>query len=128
MQLKQIQQYKQTGTQIRSRIPPLTSIDKPSPMATIKVRINQNKSLIPPDTNHSLSSNFSPNTFFQSFISFFQDLWNPSISSPDLTEYLCDLSPLTNKEILRILPPSPLIIPKDLLIGKRPFQDGAMSV
>ena len=100
MQLKQIQQYKQTGTQIRSRIPPLTSIDEPFPMATIKETINQNKSLIPPDTNHSHPINSSPSTSFQSFISFFQDLWNPSIPSPDPTEYLCNLSPLTTKEIL----------------------------
>ena len=114
MQLTQIQQYKQTGTQIRSRIPPLTSIDEPSPMATIKETINQNKSLIPPDTNHSHPTNSSPSTSFQSFISFFQDLWNPSIPSPDPTEYLCRLSPLTNKEILQILPPSPLITPEEI--------------
>ena len=59
-------------------------------------------------------TNSSPRTCFQSFISLFQDLWIPSISSPDPTEYLCDLSPLNNKEMLQILPPSPLIIPKEI--------------
>ena len=78
-------------------------------MTTIKESINQNKSLISPDTNYSLPSNSSPSTSFQSFISFFQDLWNPSIPSPDFTEYLCNLSPLANKGILQILPLSLLI-------------------
>ena len=114
MQLKQIQQYEQTGTQIRSRILPLTSINESSPMATIKESINQNKSLIPPNTNYSHPINSSPSTSFQSFVSFFQDLWNPSIPSTDLTKYLCDLSPLTNKEILQILPPSLLITPEEI--------------
>ena len=109
MQLKQVQQYKQTGTQIRSRIPPLTSIDEPSPMATIKECINQNKSsslliLI----FHILLIPHQAHLFNRSFL-FFQNLWNPSIPSPDPTEYLCNLSPLTNKEILQILPPLPLI-------------------
>ena len=80
-------------------MPPLTNIDEHSPMATIKESINQNKSFIPPDTNHLHPTNSSPSTSFQSFISFFQNLWNPSIPSPDPTEYLCDLAPLTNKEI-----------------------------
>ena len=120
MQLKQIQQYKQTGTQIRSRIPPLTSIDEPSPMATIKESINQNKSHIPADTNHSLSSDFSPSTSFQSFI-FFLNLWNSSIPSPDPTEYLCDLSPLKNKKILQILSLSPLTTSEEIRFTIKTF-------
>ena len=83
-------------------------------MATLKETINQNKSLIPPDTNHSHPPNPSPSTSFQSFISFFQNLWNPSIPSPSPTECLCNLSSLTNKEILQILPLSPLITPEEI--------------
>ena len=99
---------------MRFQIPPLTSIDKPSPMATIKESINQNKSLIPPDTDHSLPINSSPSPSFGIFYFFFQDLGNPSIPSTNPTEYLCDLSPFTNKEILQILPPSPLITAEEI--------------
>ena len=50
-QIQQIRLNKQTLSQIRSRLPPLTSIDNPSPLAPITENLTQTKSLLPSDTN-----------------------------------------------------------------------------
>ena len=70
IQLKQIQQYTQTGTQIRSRIPSLTSIDEASPMATIKVSIKINPSSLLILIIHILLIPHQAHLFNRSFLFF----------------------------------------------------------
>ena len=75
-QIDQIKQHQQMGTQIRSRLPPLSSIDGPSPLAPINENTTQTKSLIPLDTSIQSSSYQKPSivTKYSSFISFFSNL------------------------------------------------------
>ena len=54
-QLVQIQRNKQLGAQIRSRLPPLSSIDNPSPLASVTENLIQSKSLLSIDSNTSSS-------------------------------------------------------------------------
>ena len=49
--LKQFQEYKSNGAQIRSHLPPLSSIDDPSPLAPVIENLTQAKSLLPTDSN-----------------------------------------------------------------------------
>ena len=86
MQLEQIEQNKKFGSQIRSRLPPLISIDNPSPLASITENLTQTKSLLPTETNTSpptLTKENSSNNF-SSFLSFFKSLWTPTnpLSNP----------------------------------------------
>ena len=89
-EIDQIKQHQQMGTQIRSRLPPFSSINGPSPLAPINENTTQTKSLIPPDISiQSLSYQKSLiATKYSSFISFFSDLWNSPTSVPDPTVYL----------------------------------------
>ena len=50
-QLQPIRLNKQIGSQIKSRLPPLSSINNPSPLALITENLTQTKSLLPPDTD-----------------------------------------------------------------------------
>ena len=50
LQFQQIEQNKQKGSQIRSGISPFSSIDNPSPLATIKENLTQSKSSLSPNT------------------------------------------------------------------------------
>ena len=106
------------GTQIRSRLPPLSSIDGPSPLAHINENTTQTKSLIPLDTSIQSSSYQKPSivTKYSSFISFFSSLWNSPTSVPDPTVYLQDLSTTVNNELLQSLPSSPLITQAEIKI------------
>ena len=51
IQIEQIEQNKKFGSQIRSRLPPLISIDNPFPLAPITENLTQTKSLLPTETN-----------------------------------------------------------------------------
>ena len=75
-QLEQIQHNKQLGAQIRSRLPPLTSIDNPSPLASVTEHLIQSKSLLTVDSNTSSSSPIKQNgsNNFFSYLSFFKNL------------------------------------------------------
>ena len=107
------------GTQIRSRLPPLSSIDGPSPLAHINENTTQTKSLIPLDTSIQSSSYQKPSivTKYSSFISFFSSLWNSPTSVPDPTVYLQGLSTTVNNELLQSLPSSPLITQAEIKIA-----------
>ena len=111
-QLDQIEQKKKLGTQIRSRLPPLSSIDVPSPLASIFENLSQSKSLLPTDSNtpplNIPTVNFN-STNFNSFISFFKNLWKPSSTLLNPAIYLDTLTSSISHEILQILPTSPLI-------------------
>ena len=54
-QLEQLEQYTKLGSQIRSRLPPMISIDNPSPLAPITENLMQTKSLLPSNPNSSFS-------------------------------------------------------------------------
>ena len=54
LKLNQIYENKLNGAQIRSRLPPLSSIDDPSPLAPIIENLTQSKSLLPTDSNTPL--------------------------------------------------------------------------
>ena len=95
-ELEKFENQKKQGNEIRSRIQINTSIDNPHPLATIQETNLQQKSQTPTPTHHL-------------FFDFFQNLWNPNTSSPDPTDYLSDIQPLTNHTILSTLPQSPLI-------------------
>ena len=60
-QLEELQQNKQIGSQIRSRLPPMTSIDNPSPLASIVENLTQSKSLLPSDLNSSYPTSNAEN-------------------------------------------------------------------
>ena len=118
-QLQQIRLNKQTGSQIRSRIPPLSSIDNPSPLALIKENLTQSKSLIPPDihTKSPTLPNQTNTNNFPAFLSFFKNLWNSPFKPPDPSEYLNEITSNISDEIIQILPSSPLISHKDILFA-----------
>ena len=61
--LKQIQENKLNGAQIRSRLPPLPSIDDPSPLAPIIKNLTQSKSLLLTDSNTPLLLSLQKNLF-----------------------------------------------------------------
>ena len=106
------------GTQIRSRLPPFSSIDGPSPLAPINENKTLTKSLIPSDTSIQSSSyqKSSIVTKYSSFISFFNDLWFSPLSVPDPTVYHQDHSTTLNNKILQSLPSSPLITQAEIKI------------
>ena len=70
-QLEQLQQNKQIGTQIRSRLPPTTRIDNPSHLASIIENLTQSKSLLPTDLNTTSPTSKAENKSheFSSYIS-----------------------------------------------------------
>ena len=115
-QLEQIQLNRQKGTQIRARIPPLSSIDCPSPLAAVTENLIQSKSLLPatPNTTPSTSTNPTNLNDFSSFLSFFRNLWNPTDTPPDPTKYLEEISTTIPDDILQTLPSSPLITHNDI--------------
>ena len=84
-----MKQHTLTGTQIRSSLPPFSSIDKSSPLASIKQNTIQSKSLFPPDSPmqpspHKKVSKYKHTIFFFYILLsfFFNDLWNPHILIP----------------------------------------------
>ena len=115
-QLEQIQLNRQKGIQIRARIPLLSSIDSPSPLAAITKNLTQSKSLLPaaPNTTPSTSTNPTNPNNFSSFLSFFRNLWNPTSTHPDPTKYLDEISATIPDDILQTLPSSPLITHDDI--------------
>ena len=113
-QIQHLQNYKQKGHEIRSRIPKLTSIDEPSPIAHITEHISQNKALLPTDDRRTITAVSSTNPDFNSFLSFFNKLWNPPHASPDPTNYLHDLSNTLDETTLQLIPESPLITPQEI--------------
>ena len=114
--LEQIQLNRQKGIQIRARIPLLSSIDSPSPLAAITENLTQSKSLLPaaPNTTPSTSTNPTNPNNFSSFLSFFRNLWNPTSTHPDPTKYLDEISAIIPDDILQTLPSSPLITYDDI--------------
>ena len=106
-------------TQIRSRLPPFSSNDGPSPLAPINENTTQTKSLIPPNISiQSLSYQKSLIvTKYSSFLSFFNYIWNFPTSVPDPTVYLQDLSTTVNNELLQSLPSFPLITQAEIKIA-----------
>ena len=88
----------------------MTSIDNPSPLASIVENLTQSKSLLPSDLNTSLiskaknkSNKISPHIFF------FKNLWNPTTTPPDPFNYLHKISTSISNDVLQLLPQSPLI-------------------
>ena len=107
-QLEQIQHNKQLGAQIRSRLPPLSSIDNPSPLASVTENLIQSKSLLSIDSNTSCSSSIKQNVLNNfSYLSFFKNLWNQITTLPDPLIYLDKIFTSNSNDILQTLP-SPL--------------------
>ena len=75
-QLEQLQQNKQIGTQIRSRLLPTKSIDNPSPLAYIIENLTQSKSLLPTNLSTTSPTSKAENKLnkFSFYISFFKNL------------------------------------------------------
>ena len=76
-QIDQIEQKKKLGSQIRSRVPPLSSIDDLSLLAPIIENLTQSKSLLPTDSNtpRPIISTEKYNSYnFNSFLSFLKNL------------------------------------------------------
>ena len=111
LQLQQIEQNKQKDSQLRSRISPFSSIDNPSPLATIKENLTQFKSLLPPNSNipSTTTSSQTDAVDFLSFLSFFQNLWNPAIILPNPTVYLNKILSPPDEKTIPALPVPPLI-------------------
>ena len=112
LKLNQIYENKLNGAQIRSRLPPLSSIDDPSPLAPIIENLTQSKSLLPTDSNTpppNISTEKLNSINFHSFLSFFKNLWKPSSSLLNPSTYLDTLNFLIPHEVLQTLPSSPLI-------------------
>ena len=112
LKLNQIYENKLNGAQIRSRLPPLSSIDDPSPLAPIIENLTQSKSLLPTDSNTpppNISTEKLNSINFHSFLSFFKNLWKPSSSLLNPSTYLDSLNFLIPHEVLQTLPSSPLI-------------------
>ena len=110
--LKQFQEYKSYGAQIRSRLHPLSRIDDPSPLAPVIENLTQAKSLLPTDSNipppTSSAEKLNLNNF-NSFLSFFENLWKPSSSLLNSSIYLENINSSISHEVLQTLPSSPLI-------------------
>ena len=112
LKLNQIYENKLNGAQIRSRLPPLSSIDDPSPLAPIIENLTQSKSLLPTDSNTpppNISTEKLNSINFHSFLSFFKNLWKLSSSLLNPSTYLDTLNFLISHEVLQTLPSSPLI-------------------
>ena len=111
IQLEQIEQNKKLGSQIRSRLLPLISIDNPSPLAPITENLTQTKSLLPTETNTSsptLTKENSSNNF-SSFLSFFKNLWTPTNPFPNPSHYLDPIFNSNPNDLTQTLSISPLI-------------------
>ena len=105
--LEELQQYQSKGNEIRSRIPPYTSIDNPSPLASIFESSLQKRSQLPSDTTNPFSHLNIPS--YLSYFSFFKQLWNPPSLPPDPTEYLINIQNTLDNETLQLIPKSPLV-------------------
>ena len=106
-ELEKIETKKLKGAEIRSRQPPNTSIDSPSPIAPIKEYTMHQKSIIPTDNN------LSPNQF----LVFFNTLWNPPNYYPDPTNYLYDIKSSIDDKVLETLPQSPLVTDEEVRLS-----------
>ena len=115
-QLEQIQHNKQLGAQIRSRLPPLTSIDNTSPLASVTANLIQSKSLLSIDSNTSYSSSIKKNVSnnFSSYLSFFKNLWNPITTHLNSLIYLDKIFTSKSNDILQTLQPSSLITQNEI--------------
>ena len=89
-QIEQLEQNKKLGPQIRSRLPPLISIDNPSPLAPVTKNLIQSKSLLFIESNTSPSTLTKQNASnnFSSYLSFFKNLWTPTTLLPNPSTYL----------------------------------------
>ena len=118
--LKQFQENKLIGAQIRSHLPPLSSIDDPSPLAPVIENLTQAKSLlptnsnIPPPTTSAEKFNFNN---FNSFLSFFENLWNPISLLLNSSIYLDKINSSILHEVLQTLPSSPLITHNEIRLA-----------
>ena len=118
--LKQFQEHKLNGALIRSGLPPLSSIDDTSQLAPVIENLTQAKSLLPIDSNIPLpttsAEKFNLNNF-NSFLSFFESLWNPSSSLLNLSIYLDNINFSIPHEVLQTLPSSPLITHNEIRLA-----------
>ena len=116
--LKQIQENKLNRAQIRARLPPLSSIDDPSLLAPIIKNLIQSKSsrliLTPPPTISTEKFNLNN---FNSFLSLFENLWNPSSSLLNPSIYLDKINSSIPHEVLQTLPSSPLITHNEIRLA-----------
>ena len=88
----------------------MTSIDNPSPLASIVENLTQSKSQLPSDLNTSpISKAKTKSNKFSPYISFFKNLWNPTTTPPDPFNYLYEISTSISNDVLQLLPQSPLI-------------------
>ena len=116
-QIEQLEQNKKLGTQIRSRLPPLISIDNPYPLAPVTENLIQSKSLL------STKSNTSPSTLtkqnasnnFSSYLSFFKNLWNPTTTLLNSSSYLDPIFTSNPNISTQTLSTSPLITQTEIL-------------
>ena len=90
---------------------PLISIDYPSPLAPITENLIQTKSLLSTESNTSPPTLTKQNTSnnFSSFLSFFNNLWNPTTSLLNPFTYLDPIFTLNPNVLTQTLPTSPLI-------------------
>ena len=79
----------------------MTSIDNPSPLASIVENLTQSKSLLPSDLNCSSPTSKAENKSnkFSPYISFFKNLWNPT-TTPDPFNYLYEISTTISNDVL----------------------------
>ena len=128
--LKQFQEHKLNGAQIRSRLPPLSSIDDPSPLAPVIENLTQAKSLLPTDSNipppTTSAEKFNLNNF-NSFLSFFENLWNPSSSLPNPSIYLDNINSSIPHEVLQTLSSSPLITRNEIRLAIQTLNQNSSS-
>ena len=110
-QLEQMEQHTKLGSQIRSRLPPLISIDNPSPLAPITENLMQTKSLLSSNSNPSppLPTEQNTSNNFSSYLSFFNNLWNPTTSYPNPSAYLDPIFTSNPNILSQNLSTSPLI-------------------
>ena len=113
--LEQIEQNKQLGAQIRSRLPPLTSIHNLSSLASVTEKLIQSKSLLTSDSNTSPSSSTKQNVSNNfSYLFFFKNLWNPTTTLPKSFIYLDQIFTANPNVFTQTLSYSPLITQNEI--------------
>ena len=131
-QIEKHQTHKLQGHEIRARMPPLCSIDNPSPLAPILEHSRQQNLRLPTNPTSEPSPATTPP--YTQFLTFFQNLWNPLQPSPTPHDYLAFLRPDLDPALCETPPASPLITPDEVrmsikLLNKRPSpgSDGLTS-
>lgn len=108
-QIAKLQNYKRKGAQIRTRDPPLLSIDEPSPHSYAREEKKCLKQKLPTQTNQDRNSPNTSTNFLTQITTFFADIWSKQDSLFEPSPYLVTLTSKIDSKLVDLLPESPLI-------------------